>query len=148
MLAVLKKKSWPKVTNQPRFMMSSQLLRSVTLDYEMRSEDKREENANKKKTLTIQVRMGDITEEQVDAIVNAANGSLRHGGGLAAAIVRRGGNEIQRESDRYVNENGVIPTGRVGVTGPGALPCKWIIHAVGPVWKGVRLKQVDRVGPQ
>ncbi len=46
--------------------------------------------------------MGDITDWKVDAIVNAANGSLRHGGGLAAAIVKKGGSQIQEESNYYI----------------------------------------------
>jgi putative ATPase len=77
---------------------------------------------------------GDITEEQVDAIVNAANSRLQHGGGLAAAIVRRGGAEIQAESDAWVRAHGEVTHERPAVTGPGRLPAKAVIHAVGPVW--------------
>lgn len=77
---------------------------------------------------------GDITEEQVDAIVNAANNRLRHGGGVAGAIVRRGGYEIQTESDAWVRAHGAVPHERPAVTGAGRLPCKAVIHAVGPVW--------------
>lgn len=73
---------------------------------------------------------GDITEERVDAIVNAANSYLAHGGGVAGVIVRKGGPEIQRESDAI----GYVPVGEVAVTGPGRLPCTCIIHAVGPKW--------------
>jgi O-acetyl-ADP-ribose deacetylase len=71
---------------------------------------------------------GDITERNVDVIVNAANSYLRHGGGLAAAIVRKGGKIIQQESDKI----GVIPVGNAVITGSGTLPCKAVIHAVGP----------------
>ncbi|TNV75627.1 hypothetical protein FGO68_gene14479 [Halteria grandinella] len=88
------------------------------------------------RTLLLSVKMGDITEEVADAIVNAANSELRHGGGLAAAIVKKGGKAIQNESDEYVQANGPIPTGKVAVTGPGSMWCKKVIHAVGPVWKG------------
>ncbi len=73
---------------------------------------------------------GDITEEQVDAIVNAANSHLRHGGGVAGAIVRKGGYEIQAES----NKIGFVPVGEVALTGAGKLPAKYVIHAVGPRW--------------
>lgn len=84
----------------------------------------------------IQVWLGDLTEEQVDAIVNPANSRLTHGGGVAGAIVRVGGYVIQEESNQWVREHGAVPTGQVAVTGPGKLPCKFIIHAVGPVWQG------------
>ena len=84
----------------------------------------------------LQVRQGDLTQEDVEAIVNAANSHLAHGGGVAGAIVRRGGFEIQAESDRWIDEHGIVPTGQVAVTAAGRLPCKTIIHAVGPVWQG------------
>ncbi len=71
---------------------------------------------------------GDITRLEVDAIVNAANSQLQHGGGVAGAIARRGGPEIQQESDRIRP----VPTGSVGVTTAGDLPARWVIHAVGP----------------
>ncbi len=84
----------------------------------------------------IQARLGDLTEERVDAIVNAANEYLAHGGGVAGAISRRGGPVIQAESDRWVRKHGPVPTGGVAVTPAGNLPCKLVIHAVGPVWRG------------
>lgn len=84
----------------------------------------------------IQVRHGDLTEEQVDAIVNAANTRLAHGGGVAGAIVRRGGETIQQESDDWVRQHGLAPTGKVVITSGGKLPCRYVIHAVGPVWRG------------
>jgi O-acetyl-ADP-ribose deacetylase (regulator of RNase III) len=71
---------------------------------------------------------GDITERNVDVIVNAANSYLRHGGGLAAAFVRKGGKIIQEESDKI----DVVPVGNAVITGSGTLPCKAVIHAVGP----------------
>jgi O-acetyl-ADP-ribose deacetylase (regulator of RNase III) len=74
--------------------------------------------------------LGDMTAEEVDAIVNAANTHLAHGGGLAGAIVARGGIVIQHESDRIAP----IATGEAAITTAGALPCRWIIHAVGPIW--------------
>lgn len=83
----------------------------------------------------IRVVRGDLTEEQVDAIVNAANEHLAHGGGVAGAIVRRGGYSIQEESDRWVREHGPVRTGTAAITGAGDLPCRYVIHAVGPVWR-------------
>lgn len=71
---------------------------------------------------------GDITERPVDAIVNAANSHLQHGGGVAGAIVRKGGQTIQEESNRI----GYVPVGKAAITGAGRLPCKYVIHAVGP----------------
>jgi O-acetyl-ADP-ribose deacetylase (regulator of RNase III) len=82
----------------------------------------------------IRVVLGDLTEERVDAIVNAANGRLEHGGGVAGAIVRKGGASIQEESRRLVREHGEVPTGEAAITGAGSLPASKVIHAVGPVW--------------
>ncbi len=74
--------------------------------------------------------LGDITAEEVDAIVNAANTHLRHGGGVAGAIVRRGGDVIQQESDALAP----VPVGGAVATGAGSLPASHVIHAVGPRW--------------
>jgi O-acetyl-ADP-ribose deacetylase (regulator of RNase III) len=71
---------------------------------------------------------GDITTRDVDAIVNAANSHLQHGGGVAGAIVRKGGQVIQDESDNI----GFTPVGHSVITGSGKLPCKAVIHTVGP----------------
>ncbi len=71
---------------------------------------------------------GDITERNVDAIVNAENSYLRHGGRVASAIVRKGGYLIQQES----NNIGYVPVGSAVITTTGKLPSKAIIHAVGP----------------
>ena len=83
---------------------------------------------------TLRLIHGDLTEEKVDAIVNAANPQLVHGGGVAGAIVRRGGPEIQRESDAWVQQHGPVSHQRPAITGAGRLPCRYVIHAVGPVW--------------
>jgi O-acetyl-ADP-ribose deacetylase (regulator of RNase III) len=83
---------------------------------------------------TLALYHGDLTEECVGAIVNAANNWLAHGGGLAAAIVRRGGKEIQIESDAWVRKHGKARHDKAALTGAGRLPCKFIIHAVGPMW--------------
>jgi putative ATPase len=80
----------------------------------------------------IEVVQGDLTQQPVDAIVNAANEHLAHGGGVAAAIVKAGGVEIQEESDRWVAEHGPLGPGQAAVTGAGSLPASKIIHVVGP----------------
>jgi len=79
---------------------------------------------------TIKVVLGDITEEETDAIVNAANSQLKHGGGVAGAIVRKGGRVIQEESDKI----GYCPVGKAVYTSAGKLKAKYVIHAVGPRW--------------
>ena len=75
---------------------------------------------------------GDLLEEPVDAIVNAANGHLAHGGGVAAAIAQAAGETLEEEGDRIVAERGPIPVGEAVVTTAGRLPFKGVIHAVGP----------------
>lgn len=77
---------------------------------------------------TLRLVQGDITEREVDAIVNAANSHLQHGGGVAGAIVRKGGQIIQDESD----EIGFTPVGTAVITGAGRLPARFVVHAVGP----------------
>ena len=85
---------------------------------------------------TLEVVHGDLTREAVDVVVNAANGWLAHGGGVAGAILRRGGLDIQLESDLWVERHGKVPTGSVAITAAGTLPAKKVVHAVGPVWHG------------
>ncbi|MCC7360990.1 MAG: macro domain-containing protein [Anaerolineales bacterium] len=79
---------------------------------------------------------GDLTEAAVDAIVNAANAELQHGGGVAAAIVRRGGRVIQTESDAWLAAHGPAGHDRPALTQAGQLPARAVIHAVGPLWRG------------
>jgi O-acetyl-ADP-ribose deacetylase len=83
---------------------------------------------------TIQIVQGDLTIETTDAIVNAANEHLSHGGGVAWAIVRRGGDVIQEESDEWIRKYGIVSHARPAWTSGGSLPAKYVIHAVGPVW--------------
>jgi O-acetyl-ADP-ribose deacetylase (regulator of RNase III) len=83
---------------------------------------------------TIQIVQGDITIEEVDAIVNAANEHLQHGGGVAGAIARRGGPTIQKESNEWVRVHGLVSHAHPAWTSGGSLTAKYIIHAVGPIW--------------
>ena len=77
---------------------------------------------------TIRLVSADLTERDADAIVNAANSRLQHGGGVAGAIVRKGGRSIQDESDAI----GFVPVGSAALTGAGTLKARYVIHAVGP----------------
>ena len=85
-------------------------------------------------TVRVDICRGDIVQEKIDAIVNAANMDLKHIGGLAKAILDAGGPTIQTESNSYVQNNGKVFPGNSVALGAGALPCKRIIHAVGPRW--------------
>jgi O-acetyl-ADP-ribose deacetylase len=82
----------------------------------------------------LEITQGDLTEEQVDAIVNAANDQLAHGGGVAGAISRKGGPEIQAESRDWVRQHGPVRHDKPAYTSAGRLPARYVIHAVGPVW--------------
>lgn len=82
----------------------------------------------------IRLLQGDITELEVDAIVNAANEHLAHGGGVAGSIARKGGPTIQAESDAWVRTHGIVKTGSAAMTGAGRLNARRVIHAVGPVY--------------
>lgn len=82
----------------------------------------------------LELARGDITEDAVDAIVNAANAQLVHGAGVAGAISRKGGAVIQAESKRWVEEHGTVSYAEPAVTHAGSLPCRCVIHAVGPIW--------------
>ncbi len=79
---------------------------------------------------------GDLTDQEVDAVVNAANWSLLGGGGVDGAIHRRGGPEILAECRRLRAERypDGLPTGQAVVTTAGRLPARWVIHTVGPVY--------------
>lgn len=85
---------------------------------------------------SILIRHGDITEEEVGVIVNAANAYLEHGGGVAEAISLKAGARLDKESRQWIREHGPVETGQVAVTGGGYLRCSKVIHAVGPVWQG------------
>jgi O-acetyl-ADP-ribose deacetylase (regulator of RNase III) len=83
---------------------------------------------------TVKLSHADLTNADVGAIVNAANAHLAHGGGVAGAIVRRGGDVIQEESDDWVREHGPITHTSPAITSAGSLPARYVIHAVGPIW--------------
>jgi O-acetyl-ADP-ribose deacetylase (regulator of RNase III) len=81
---------------------------------------------------------GDITHEATDAVVNAANSSLLGGGGVDGAIHRAGGSQILvvRRAAPPPRGGATLPAGQAVITGAGRLPCRFVIHAVGPVWHG------------
>lgn len=81
---------------------------------------------------TFEVVVSDLLAEPTDAIVNAANGHLAHGGGVAAAIARAAGPALEQEGDRIVAARGPLAVGEAVVTTAGRLPFKGVIHAVGP----------------
>jgi O-acetyl-ADP-ribose deacetylase (regulator of RNase III) len=80
------------------------------------------------------LKKGDITQERVDAIVNAANSSLLGGGGVDGAIHRAGGPAILNECRVIRARQGGCPTGQAVITTGGRLPARWVVHTVGPVW--------------
>ncbi len=79
---------------------------------------------------------GDITRQETDAIVNAANPSLMGGGGVDGAIHRAGGPAILEECKRIRAERGPLPTGQAVITTGGNLKARFVIHTVGPIWGG------------
>ncbi len=83
---------------------------------------------------SLDILQGDLTFQKTDAIVNAANVMLTQGGGLAGEITRRGGDVIRRESAAWIAKYGSVSHSNPAYTHAGNLPCKYIIHAVGPVW--------------
>jgi len=90
---------------------------------------------------TLQLHQGDITLEEVDAVVNAANSRLAGGGGVDGAIHRRGGPEIMAETDARYPQG--CPTGSAVISGAGKLKARYVIHAVGPVWGGGSRGEAD-----
>ncbi len=86
----------------------------------------------------ITLTQGDITEQEVDAVVNAANSSLMGGGGVDGAIHRRGGPQILEECKKIRAEQYPegLPTGKAVATTAGGLPARYVIHTVGPVYSG------------
>jgi O-acetyl-ADP-ribose deacetylase len=87
-------------------------------------------------TARLEVQKGDITILKVDAIVNAANSSLMGGGGVDGAIHRAGGPAILEACKEVVRRQGECPRGEAIITTGGRLPARYVIHTVGPVWRG------------
>lgn len=86
--------------------------------------------------MAVKLLRGDITSVEVDAIVNAANSSLMGGGGVDGAIHRAGGPAILEECKKMVAANGRLSAGQAVVTGGGRLKARFVVHTVGPVWRG------------
>lgn len=96
----------------------------------------------------VSVWKADLTDFCVDAVVNAANSGLQHCGGLALALSYAGGPKIQKESDDYIKKYGNLKTGDAIVSDPWLLPCKKIIHAVGPqLSKNASISEVTSAKP-
>lgn len=91
---------------------------------------------------TIRILQGDITKLKVDAIVNAANESLRGGGGVDGAIHRAGGPAILKECMQYPN----CPTGEARLTSAGNMPSRYVIHTVGPIYRGGQFREKELLG--
>ena len=79
--------------------------------------------------LLVRIEQGDIAGFDGDGVVNAANNHLRMGAGVAGALSKRGGPQIQAECDEHVRRHGPLQVGEAAVTGAGDLPCRWVIHA-------------------
>jgi O-acetyl-ADP-ribose deacetylase len=97
----------------------------------------KEVTVNQSKIIFIE---GDITKQETDAIVNAANSSLMGGGGVDGAIHRSGGPSILLECEKIVQNQGRLPTGQAVITTGGALPAKYVIHTVGPIYLEAKAK--------
>ena len=97
-----------------------------------------------KKSRRVTIKLGDIIEEEVDIIVNAANDRLMHVGGVAAAIDRASYGAVQKESSKVIEQTGTLPTGEAVITNAGGrLKCKFVVHAVGPMAS----QHKDQCGP-
>lgn len=84
----------------------------------------------------LRLKQGDITEQDTEAIVNAANSGLMGGGGVDGAIHRAGGPAILEKCKRIVSERGRLPPGQAVITTGGRLKARYVIHTVGPIWRG------------
>ena len=85
--------------------------------------------------MQIRTTTADITSLAVDAIVNAANEHLVHGGGVAAAIARAGAPAVEEESGEWIRLHGPLGPGQTAVTGAGGMKARWVIHVVGPRYR-------------
>ncbi|MCS7048982.1 MAG: macro domain-containing protein [Verrucomicrobiae bacterium] len=93
----------------------------------------------------LEIVRGDITTLAVDAIVNAANSHLQHGGGVALAIARKAGPVLIRQSQEIIARQGPVPTGAAVITDGGNLPARYVIHTVGPIWREHTPDEADRL---
>lgn len=91
----------------------------------------------------IEIVHGDITKIQVDAIVNAANSRLAGGGGVDGAIHRAAGPQLAQECQQIIQKQGLCPPGQAVITSAGLLPCRFVIHTVGPIWQGGRAHESE-----
>ncbi|MGA2000579.1 MAG: O-acetyl-ADP-ribose deacetylase [Terriglobales bacterium] len=94
---------------------------------------------------TITLLTGDITLQDTDAIVNAANEQLAPGGGVCGAIHRAGGPAIWEECERIVQKRGPLPTGQAVATTAGKMKARYVIHTVGPVWHGGHSNEAEKL---
>ncbi len=94
---------------------------------------------------TITLLTGDITLQDTDAIVNAANEQLAPGGGVCGAIHRAGGPAIWEECEKIVQQRGPLPTGQAVATTAGHMKARYVIHTVGPVWHGGRSGEPEKL---
>lgn len=93
----------------------------------------------------IELIKGDITQMEVDAVVNAANPSLKGGGGVDGAIHRAGGPEIFEACKKIVDKQGSLDTGKAVITTGGRLPAEYVIHTPGPVWRGGHQQEKEKL---
>lgn len=91
----------------------------------------------------LSLRQGDITLQDTDAIVNAANSSLMGGGGVDGAIHRAGGPAILEECKKIVADRGRLPAGQAVITVAGKMKARYVIHTVGPIWHGGKSKEPE-----
>jgi len=90
---------------------------------------------------TLELAMGDITDETTDAIVNAANSSLLGGGGVDGAIHAAAGPSLLTDCKKIREQRGLLPPGQAVTTSGGKLKARYVIHTVGPVWQGGKINE-------